>query len=129
MNIYVKEVSSPSRYQTVGDWFWKDDTLCIEVVDGGDERSNLLVALHEIIEAMLCRWMNILETDVTKFDVEYMEDGEPGDSPDSPYHWPHQVATLVERFACFLIGYDWGHHDRRCDDALKRTEDSKASFS
>jgi len=119
MNIYIKTVQKPTRYLTSGDWYWMDDTLCIEVLDTQDPRSNFLIAVHEFVEAVLCMFGGVSEHEVTAFDVAYersrlnSDDSEPGDHPAAPYHKQHGIATAIEHILCMFIGYDWQYHDHR----------------
>lgn len=109
------------RYPTVGDWFWRHTTLHIRVSDMRDDRFNMLVAVHEYIEALLCWKANISESDVTKFDLDFEDKRsrhellggvkEPGDHPDAPYFKQHQIATNVERFLADQLGIDWEEYD------------------
>lgn len=108
------------RYETVGDWQWKDnnkENLLITISDMKDWRYNFLVAFHEQIEVMLCKKRNISQEDVDKFDIEYeknRKDGdfsEPGDSPDAPYHKEHVIATKFERKMAGELGVCWEDYE------------------
>lgn len=95
-------------YDAVGDWrFAEDDTLAVTVSDLGDPRYNALVALHEIVEALLCQERGIPEEAVTQFDTDHPELEEPGEDPTAPYHKEHLTASLIEYRAAGLFGIDW----------------------
>jgi hypothetical protein len=60
------------RYPTVGDWqFDKRGNLKITVARLSDRRYETLVAVHELIEAVLCRQAGVSQRDVDAFDIEY----------------------------------------------------------
>jgi hypothetical protein len=110
------------RYDTVGDWqFVRDhvgaDHLEITVSDTGDERYNMLIAVHEIVEALLCRANCIEQKDVDRFDLSFEEarpEGdicEPGDDAKAPYRNEHCFATAVERMLCAAYGIAWADYD------------------
>jgi hypothetical protein len=62
------------RYATTGDWrFRRDNVECLEVLvsDMGDWRYEMLVGIHEAIEALLCKRDDVSEESVSAFDVNY----------------------------------------------------------
>ncbi len=104
------------RYPTAGDWWWEDGTLRIAVSELGDDDLNLLVAIHEMIEAHLCRVDGVSEEEVTAFDMEYEKkggDGEPGDSEDAPYHDQHRIASDVETFTAGVLCVNWDDYEKK----------------
>jgi hypothetical protein len=118
VKIFVETVPHESqRYPTVGDWVWEEDTLHIKVSDIGNWKYEVLVGLHEAIEALLCRDRNIAEKDVSDFDIAYEKSrregnvGEPGDDTGAPYHKEHFFATSIERLIASELGLEWGAYD------------------
>ncbi len=106
------------RYPTVGDWEWDGDKLTILVSDMRNWRYEMLVAFHEIAEALICKHRGISEESVTEFDMQYEKsrklddnDSEPGDSLNAPYYQEHQFATCVERLLARELGVDWNTYD------------------
>lgn len=108
------------RYPTVGDWFWRYSTLHIRVSNMDDDKYNMLVVVHEYIEALLCWKANITEQAVTKFDLQFEDErnqgmhsqtAEPGDDLAAPYYQQHQIASRVEKFLCAELGIDWEEYD------------------
>lgn len=87
-----------------GDWFYKDDDLHIQVIAKhlSDEAS--LIALHEWIEAWLCRKAQVTQGDVDAFDLAFAGEGEPGDDPKSPYRKQHRRACIVEFLMSDFLG-------------------------
>jgi len=121
MTITIKTVShSNQRYCTVGDWsFDKKGNLTIKVSDMKNKWYFCLVAIHELIEAILCEKRGITDASVTKFDEKfekirtyrnYMD--EPGDEPDAPYENEHCIATGIERTFCSALGIKWKLYER-----------------
>ena len=109
------------RYPTVGDWMFIDDThLRIRVSDMGDWRKEAAIAIHELVEAVLCRNDGVAEDAVDAFDIAYEKDrapygtpgdfGEPGDSPHAPYHRQHCFATGFERMLIAALGVPWAEY-------------------
>lgn len=102
------------RYPTQGDWFYDaDGNLIIQVIS--EEvlpnvkmdilaPENFLIALHELIEVMLCRANGITQEQVDEFDFAFKGDGEPGDQPDAPYRAQHRKAMIAEHLVADWLG-------------------------
>jgi hypothetical protein len=108
------------RYPTVGDWFFRYTTLHIRTSIMDKEEYEILVAVHELVEAFLCRRAGVREEDVTAFDIKFEDEraqglhgptDEPGDDRAAPYYTQHQIATHVERFLCKALSIDWEEYD------------------
>lgn len=103
---------SEMRYPTAGDWVWVDETnLQIRVADVGNRKYEALVAVHELVEALLCQAHGITTAEVDAFDKAFGDDGEPGDHPDAPYRKEHFFATSIERLLAAELGVDWLDYD------------------
>ena len=131
MRIEIKSIDPVAiRYETCGDWIpLTDGSLQVLVPEYGNENSAFLVALHELVEAWLCRVAHIDEEAVSKFDIEHPELEEPGDSMHAPYHKQHMIATQVERDVCNAMGLDWHDHNAwvgRAADEVSHQIDVKA---
>jgi hypothetical protein len=96
MNINIQTIPhGEHRYPTCGDWwFGADGTLQIRVSDMGNADYESLVALHELVEVLLCKKRGVTTEQVDEFDKQFEEDrshgmhgpeDEPGDDPDAPY--------------------------------------------
>lgn len=108
------------RYETAGDFFYDDGTLRIMVSQTGDQRHEQLVAVHELIEALLCYHRGITVEQVDAFDMGPGANlAEPGDHPDAPYKTEHSAATGVERFMASMLNVDWSEYETALD-ALER---------
>ena len=105
------------RYETVGDWYDDGEHLTVKVADMGNDDYHLLVLIHELVEAYLCRKAGVKEEDVSAFDIEFEKNrkegntDEPGDEPEAPYFLQHQSATRVERQLAAELGVNWNEYD------------------
>lgn len=119
MKIVIETIPhAEQRYPTVGDWqFSPDGTLTIRVSAMSDWRHEVLVGLHETIEALLCKQAGVTEDAVDRFDMDYEEkraegdDSEPGDDPACPCYRQHQVATAMERVIASHLNVDWRKYE------------------
>ena len=104
------------RYPTVGDYLYRPGIdLFRFIIAEMDTEYQMLVFLHEYIEAMLCWQAGIKEEDITAFDIEFEKsgaDGEPGDCPDAPYYAQHQIATKFEKMFCKNLKIKWKDYDK-----------------
>jgi len=136
MKILIETIPhKEQRYPTVGDWQWttadeagldkqaykhipsqygNEPTLVIRVSSMSDWRHEALVAVHELIEVLLCKHSSITEQQVNEFDMTYesFSGMEPGDDPKAPYHHQHRFASIVEELLAMELGVDWQTYDR-----------------
>lgn len=125
LNIHITTVDHGKHlcgYPTVGDWNWTSaGNLNITVSKLGDYRKELAVAIHELIEVMLCRERGIQQYEVEDFDRSYEQKreigdiSEPGDSPYAPYRKEHFFATTIERQIIHEFGLDWRKYEEAID--------------
>ena len=104
------------RNDTEGDWLWAGSTLEVRIsgeVGDDDPRYGLLMFVHELIEALLCRSMGVTAAQVDAFDMLHQRDGEPGEISSAPYHRQHMAAQAAERALADELGVDWGRYLRR----------------
>lgn len=106
------------RYTTVGDWVWKDkNTLCIFVSSMKNWKYEMLIALHELVEVLLCKDRKIPQKKVDTFDINFeiarnhfpkaLGNQEPGDMTNAPYYNEHQFATRLEKLFAEELGVDF----------------------
>ena len=110
------------RYPTVGDyWEDPDGTLQIRVADMKNFNYNFLVALHELIEFVLCRDRGIKEEDINAFDIQYEKereegkhaiDEEPGFDSKAPYRKEHTLANGIEMIMASELNVDYNEYDK-----------------
>lgn len=116
------------RYPTCGDWLvCANNVISVRVSKLGNAQYEMLVAIHELIEATLCAHAGIHDDDVTAFDAAYecaraagvpalcgcmpTATSEPGDDIHAPYRVQHQRATRVERMLAAELGVSWEDYE------------------
>lgn len=103
------------RYETGGDWYFDDQgDLIIKVANDcpyfPTEDMQNLVAIHELIEVLLCQKRGITQKMVDDFDMGpgsydvIPEVEESGDQPGCPYGKEHRVAMIVEHLMAHELG-------------------------
>lgn len=112
MNVRIEVIPhAKQRYNTLGDWLFEGDDLVIRVSASGDWRSDMLVAIHELVEVVLCKADGVTQEVVDAFDMSHPDSEEPGDEPNAPYRDQHCHALAVERMVAAAMKYSWQHHD------------------
>lgn len=123
MNIVIKSAPQEKiRADQCGDWwvFGPNDIL-VHVLETMSPESQFAVAIHELVEAYLCRKDGITDESVCRFDEQYEAErkegkhnshDEPGDDPRAPYRKQHSAATFAERAICHAVDINWDHHDQ-----------------
>jgi len=106
------------RASQSGDWDIGENVILVSVRDDIESaESTLAIAIHELVEAFLCRRNGITDKQVVDFDTKFESlrakdnNDEPGDDPAAPYRKEHQAATHVERAVCSALGIKWEEHD------------------
>lgn len=103
-------------YDTSGYWAWEGDTLCVAITPQQTQEASFLLAMHEVVEAFLCKQADIPDDIVTEFDKEYEsrrkrgDNSEPGDHAKSPYRKQHQAAERIERLLCREMHIDFSDY-------------------
>ena len=71
MRIQIETVAhAQQRYETTGDWWWgPDDTLQMRVSALTDWRHSVLIAVHELVEALLCKAHGVSTEAVDAWDM------------------------------------------------------------
>lgn len=118
MKIVIETIaSSQQRYDTWGDW-WLDADHTLQIRVSSDEpamptgQHQLCVAIHELVEALLCIDREITVAQVDEFDMvtapalALADDDEPGDHPLAPYRKEHRFAMLLEHLMARELGLD-----------------------
>ncbi len=98
----------------VGDWVLDNGKVVIRVSKLGNWRYEAAVAVHELVEALLCMDKGISGAEVDAFDISHTQagyEGEPGDAPVAPYRDQHCFATAVERMLIAAFGISWAEYD------------------
>ena len=124
LHIYIDTIPhSEQRYPTVGDYWYPEvkgistPRMEVRISSLNNEDYELLVAIHELVEAHLCRKAGISEEAITAFDKTFEANrpegntDEPGNDPTAPYHKEHIFATDIERHLAAILGIDWETYD------------------
>lgn len=92
----------------------------------GDWRYSMLIAFHEMAEALLCKKDGVKEEDVTAFDVSFenlreehptlIGEVEPGDMESAPYHEQHKRATNLEQMLAIGLDVSWREYNKKVND-------------
>jgi hypothetical protein len=108
------------RYETCGDWQYDQatETLHIDVVRYNDARYEMLIAHHELTEALLCLFNGVSTEEVDRFDLNFTGEGEPGDAWQAPYYEQHQIATGFERIMARELKVYWQVYERIIDETF-----------
>lgn len=123
MNIIIESIPhQDQRYSTCGDWYYDNGTLHIKVSKMSDWRYEALVAVHELVEVLLCEHAGVNQATVDAFDMQFElnrepgNEDEPGDDNDAPYRSQHCVATGIERILAAEMGVNWKpYEDELCE--------------
>ena len=119
MRIIIDSIPhSEQRYDTIGDWVFGPETgnLLIKVSSLDDWKKELLVGIHELIEAALCKDRGIREEDVTTWDKDHPGSDEPGALQGAPYWEEHAFAEVIERQVAKELGVRWESYERACKE-------------
>lgn len=115
------------KYETVGNYFGNSDGSWTIQVSRTNIKYEFLVAVHELIEKVLCHCKGISDDDITSFDEVFEEmrrdyptivgEKEPGDEDAAPYLHEHKMASRVERWlADSFLGAnpqeEWGKYEK-----------------
>lgn len=122
MNVRIDVVPhSSQRYPSVGDWQKIDGVLYIRISDMKNWRYEMLVAVHELVEVLMCWHDGVTEKSVDRFDIAFEKarkpgnHDEPGDDPHAPYSRQHGVATGIERILAVFLGVSWKAYEKKVD--------------
>lgn len=122
MEIHIKTIANAlQRYPTIGDYYYDSEgILQIRVSKLGDDRMEMLVIVHELIEEFLTRCAGIKEEDIKAFDEYYEkrrsmalvdELSEPGFSSEAPYRNQHAISTGFELILAGILEVNWKHYE------------------
>jgi hypothetical protein len=99
--------AADQRYNTCGDYWETPSSIEVRITETRNPQYAQLVLIHELIELFLVLQRKISLRDIDNFDMEYVDDGEPGDDPAAPYHVEHTFATRIERQCADEMHVDW----------------------
>lgn len=118
MDITIKIVPALEMRPEVDgvDWYWDEQgNLQVRVAPMSDWRRETLLAIHETVEAIMCKHNGVTQKSVDEFDQEYDKthstDCNAGDDPKAPYVREHCFATAIERIMCAELDVNWLEYD------------------
>jgi len=118
VNITIKVIPNEQQRACVDgcDWYWDENgDLQVRVSPLSDWRHEVLLGIHEAVEAVMCRHDGVTQEQVDAFDVEYDKahavDINAGDDPNAPYKKQHTFATAIERILAGALSVDWKTYD------------------
>ena len=118
MNVTIQIIPHKDhRYSTCGDWYFEGDSLVIKVSKLSDWRLEMLVAIHELAEVLICKHRVITTASVDAFDKAFEaartpdNEDEPGDEPTAPYVKEHCIATGIERIMAAELDVSWKDYE------------------
>ena len=113
MNIHIQFIKNEDqRYDTWGDWQYTPTgdliiSVSRDIPELPTEEHQVLVALHELIEVLLCRKRGITQQQVDNFDMTHEDcEGEVGDLTGSPYQKEHRFAMIIEHLMAHELGIE-----------------------
>jgi hypothetical protein len=126
MNIVIRVIPhDEQRYETPGDWYFDaDGDLQIRVSQLGDWKAEACMAVHELVEVLLCKSRDISQEQVDEFDAEFERqrqeglvgpDREAGDDAAAPYKREHRFATSIESLVADALALDWDDYAEAVD--------------
>jgi len=118
MNICIKVIPESEQRKEVNgcDWFWDEEgNLQVRISPMSDWRYEVLLGIHEAVEAIMCKHNGVSQQSVDVFDQEYDKthtfDLNAGDDPAAPYKKEHTFATAIERVLAGVLNVDWLAYD------------------
>lgn len=123
MRIEIKTIPhSNQAYATGGNWGFRDNgDIWIEVSELSDWRREALIAVHELVEILLCKHDGVTQQSVDEFDKSFEANrpadnvDEPGDDPKAPYVRQHCIATGIERVLAAELGVNWKNYEEELE--------------
>lgn len=117
IHITVHPTADLGRGFTGADWFWDErGDLQVRVSQLNDWRHECALGIHEVVEAMLCKYNGVSQASVDAFDREYerthVSDLNAGDDAYSPYRREHCFATACERILAAELGICWDEYEK-----------------
>lgn len=118
------------RYETCGDWeVGAEGYHKISVSRVQPLKYSYLVAVHELIEMLLCMERGIPQYIVDDWDIAFekkrlrfprkMKDAEPGDNPAAPYFKEHQFASKIEKMLAKELKINWREYEEAISSLSK----------
>jgi hypothetical protein len=108
----------PRASPATGNWSGNNGRLTIAVSATGDWRYELLMAIHQVVEAVLCRHRGVSAKAVTAFTAAYELERTPTDvsiagmARTAPHYREHVFATVIEKLMAHQLGVTWRDYEK-----------------
>ena len=121
MDITVKVIPNEQIKERAGftgaDWWYDEEgNLQIRIAQMSTREREMALAVHEIVECILCKFHGVKVEDVDKFDEVAEANGhniDAGDLAGCPYGREHTAATACERIVAMELNVGgWASYDR-----------------
>lgn len=107
------------RYPTCGDYWETDSSYEFRITKQDNPKHNMLILIHELVEAYLCKSRGIKFEDIDAFDIEWNRQfiegvelsDEPGNEEDCLYAKEHRFAENIERQLAHEAGLEWFNYE------------------
>lgn len=124
MKIIIETINHADQaYPTVGNyWMDEDGVMQIRVSKLNNPFYEGMIAVHELVEWLLCIKAGIPEKEITDFDLKFEAErkegnfDEPGFEINAPYYRQHCFATSVELGMCAMAGEDFKLYDKTVNE-------------
>lgn len=118
MNINIQVIPPEQMRPEVdgADWYFDaNGDLQVRVCPMSDWKRETLLAIHEAVEAIMCREHGISHHVVDQWDLEFNKthafDVNAGDFTDCPYRREHCAASAIERVLALELNVPWQEYD------------------
>ena len=122
MNIHILVIPNYQHRPDItgADWYFdQSGDMQIRISKMSDWRYEFALAVHEMVEAGLCKHNGVTQQMVDEFDIPYEKSHtkkcNAGDEPDAPYQKEHCLATAAERIVASELGLDWLAYDQELE--------------
>lgn len=123
MNINIEVIARAKMRPEVDGadwWFDVQGNLQVRVCPMSNWKHETLLAIHEAVEAVMCKSNGVSQKQVDEFDAAYDKthdtDVEAGDDPGAPYAREHCFSTAIERILCAEMGVAWAVYDHELNE-------------
>jgi hypothetical protein len=121
------EISARKGFTGADWWISEDGTLQVRVERLATYGRTMSLMVHEITEAIICKFQGVTVEQVDKFDTEFErlhpenKGIEAGDADGAPYGKAHMLATACERIVAAEMGIGSCDSWKSYDDELSAT--------
>ncbi len=110
---------SDIRAKNAGDWKTAEHEIVVKMAQSLTDDEQLLVFVHELVEARLCQRTGVTDDQVTAWDEAHLDAEEPGEISGAPYREAHARALEVERHLAEVLKVDWHAYEERLHALFK----------